>query len=395
MAKIIMHIDLNAFFASAEVLRDPSLKGKPLAVAGMGRRGVVSTASYEARKFGVHSAMPTFEAIAKCPNLIIKQGDYSYYEMLSNSFFSYLRKYSKIIEPASIDEGFVDLTEQLRNSHDPYGYLNEIQQGLLKEIGLPCSIGLAPTKFLAKMASDMKKPMGITILRRKDMPHLLYPLPIASCFGVGKKTAPKLEELGIKTIGDFAALCKNDDPRLTSHLGKFYLTLKEWVLGRGSDEVITEAEDAKSLSHSVTLSSDTSDYEEIVGRIKELSEEVASGAKRERKHGKTVNLVIKDTEFKVHDKSITFLDPTNDGAEICSKAIELYTKNFLGMTIRLVGVGLSSFVDMNKENIQMSLWNYPKYEEMDKTKLLVNELNRKMEKPILKLGSEVKKNEDK
>lgn len=395
MARIIMHIDLNAFFASAEIIKDPSLKGKPLAVAGRGRRGVVSTASYEARKYGVHSAMPTFEAVQKCPGLIIKPGDFSYYEMLSNSFFSYLKKYSKIIEPASIDEGFVDLTAPLRNSHDPVPYLKGIQDGLLSEIGLPCSIGLAPTKFLAKMASDMKKPLGITILRRKDIPTMLYPLPISSCFGVGRKTAPRLIELGINTIGDFASLAKKDDPALVSSLGKFYLTLKDWVEGKGSDVVETVSPDAKSISHSVTLSSDTSDYDEIVARMKELSEEVASGARRERKHGKTVTLQLKDTDFRVHDKSISFPDPTNDGGEIFHKALSLYEKNYLGLTVRLVGIALSSFVDLAKENIQMNLWNYEKYEEIDKTKLLVSELNRKMDKPLLKLGSEIKKNESK
>lgn len=204
MSKVIMHIDLNAFFATAETIKDPSLEGLPLVVAGTSRRGIVSTASYEARKYGIHSAMPTYQARQLCSNLIILPGDYEYYQKLSNEFFEYLKTYSSIIEPASIDEGYVDITEQITNVNDPMKYLRDIQNGLYEKTKLKCSIGIGPTKFLAKMASDMKKPMGITIIRRKDIQKILWPLPIKDMFGIGKKTFPRLESLGIYKIGDLA-----------------------------------------------------------------------------------------------------------------------------------------------------------------------------------------------
>lgn len=386
-----MHVDLNAFFATAEQLRHPEYAGKPLIVCGLGPRGVVSTASYEARAFGVHSAMPTYQAKAKCPQGIFVQGDFGYYEMMSQSFFAYIREFSPLLEEASIDECYVDMTKPLSNCKDAKEYLLKLQQGLLKQIGLKCSIGVAPTKFLAKMASDMKKPMGLTILRRKDIPSLLYPLPIESFYGIGKKTAPHLREMGIATIGDLASFCAKDDPAVMAYLGKFYFVIKEWVQGRGSDEIDTLPFDPKSIGHSETFATDTSDEEEIKNEISRLAHEVADGAKRDQRKGRTVQLVVKDTEFKSHDKSVSFKEATNDYETIYAKAIDLYEHAFLGMMIRLVGVTLQNLVDPKQETVQMSLWNYGQYEEMDKTRLLVNELNRKMDKPALLVASEMSK----
>ncbi len=378
MAKIIMHIDLNAFFATAEEARNPSLRGKPIIISHPGRRGVVSTANYEARKYGIRSAMPTYEALSKCPSLIIVPCDFSYYEMLSNSFFAFLRRLTPLVEPASIDEGYLDMTEILKNEKNPLLYLQKLQKEILDELDLKCSIGVAPSKFLAKMASDLKKPMGITICRRKDLPTLIYPLPISSFWGIGKKTAPKLEAIGIKTIGDFKKKCDEDDKEVEGLLGKFFFTAKEWVNGYGDDEVDPTPFDPKSIGRMETFQSDTNDYEEISYKIQELSREVAYAAKREGKKGKTVSLVVKDTSFKSHDKSFSSKTPINDFEDIYSRALSLYEHNFLGQVIRLVGVSLSSLLDPKEETVQLSFWNYPEYEEMDKTKLLINEFNRKL-----------------
>ena len=391
MARIIMHIDLNAFFATAEELKDPSLVGKPLAVGGTGRRGVVSTASYEARKYGVHSAMPMYKALELCPHLIVKPADFRYYDMLSISFISYLKRYSPLIEQASIDECYVDMTEALKSEKNPELYLKNLQDGLLSEIGLKCSIGLAPTKFLAKMASDIKKPMGITIIRRKDIQSIIYPLPIDDFFGIGKKTAPELKKIGIMKIGDLAKAIDEGDERLINMFGKMYPTIDDWVHGRGSDKINMEPWDAKSIGHSETFEHDTDEQEFIESKIIELSRRVSQGAKRDKKVGKTIQLQVKDTNFKSHDKSITMQSYTNEADKIIDEAIRLYEKNFLGLEIRLVGVTLQNLIDPRKENIQMSLFDYEDYEKMDETKLLVNELNRKMKKKALKLGSEAKK----
>ena len=391
MAKIIMHIDLNAFFATAEEARNPALANKPVAIGHPGRRGVISTANYEARKYGVHSAMPTYEALEKCPSLILVPCDFSYYEMLSNSFFTFLKRITPLVEPASIDEGYVDLTARLTHEIDPIGFLKNLQDELLKELDLKCSIGVAPTKFLAKMASDMKKPMGITILRKRDLSEKLYPLPIDDFYGIGKRTSPLLKELGIRTIGDLKKKCDVDDKEVQEALGKFYFTVKDWVNGEGSDVVSPIADDPKSIGRSETFPYDTNDYEEISDKIAELCREVSSASKREKKKGKTVSIVIKDPSFHSHDKSVSFRLATNDFDDIFDRAMDLYEKNFLGRVIRLVGVSLSNLINPNEETVQMSFWNYEEYEQMDKTKLLINDFNRQLKADLLFSARKAKK----
>jgi len=391
MAKIIMHIDLNAFFATCEQIRDPRLIGQPIIIGHPGRSGIVSTASYEARKFGCHSGQPTFQALKLCPQALVIPPDFDYYQVMSNSFVAYLQRFSKIYESASIDECYVDMTKPLKDCPDPKQYLLDLQQGLLNETGLKCSIGIAPTKFLAKMASDMKKPMGLVFLRRRDIPTLLYPLPIEAFWGIGKKTSPKLRAMGITTIGELAKRANALDPLLMEELGKFFYVIKDWVNGYGSDTIDMAPFDPKSIGNSETLMHDCDTEEEIAPVIKRLSEEVASRARADKKVGCTVTLVVKDTAFHLHNKSVSFRDSTNDSEEIYSKALNLYRTSFLGLLIRLVGVTLGKLSDPSKETVQMSLWNYEKFEEQDRTRLLINELNRKMEKPLLMRGSEVKK----
>lgn len=389
-----MHIDLNAFFATAECVRNPSLIGKPVIVGGTTSRGVVSTCSYEARAYGVHSAMPIFKARELCPDGIFMPGDYAYYSMMSKSFFGYLMKFSSVIEEASIDEAFVDMTKALSGVDDPIKYLEDVRDGLFKEIGLKCSIGIGPTKFLAKMASDLKKPMGVTILRKKDIPTILYPLPIGDFFGIGKKSAPRLNALGIKTIGDLAQKIKTDEQIVKNFFGKFYSHIKSCLAGTSSDVVDVTPWDPKSLGHSRTFPYDTDDEYIIESKIRELALSVANGAKEEKKKGTTIQITVKDTDFKSHNKSVSFKDPTDDVDFITNKAIELYEKNFKGLMIRLVGVTLQNLIDPRDTDIQMSLWNFEEYEKEDETRLLISELNRKMKKPSLMRAKEAKKNGD-
>ena len=391
MAKIIMHIDLNAFFATCEVLRDPSLKGKPLIVGHEGRSGIVSTCSYEARKYGVHSGQPTFQALKACPQAIVVPPHFSLYEVYSRSFFSYVRGYSSIIEVASIDECYVDMTKAMANVTDPVAYLRKMQFELKERTGLSCSIGIATTKWAAKMASDMRKPMGLTILRKRDFPTLLYPLPIESFWGIGKKTAPALRSLGISTIGDLAAKCEIDDPSLVKLLGKFYVTVKEWVAGKGDDVVSTEPWDPKSVGVSQTLMHDSQGLSEVLPALKEICAEVSRRAKKEGKIGKGMTLHVKDTAFRLHSKATSFVEPTDDEEELFQGATRLYLQHYEEMEVRLVGVTLEKLVTKGREEVQMSLWNYAKYEEEDKTKLLIADFNRHLKRPALKRLSEIKK----
>ena len=392
MAKIIVHVDLNAFFATAEQIRRPEYVGKPVIVGGLGPRGVVSTASYEARKYGVHSAMPIGEARMLCPNGIFLSGDYPYYEMLSRSFFGYLKNYSSLVEEASIDEGFVDMTSLLSKTKDPLSVLASLQRGLLEQIGLKCSIGVGPTKFLAKMASDMKKPMGITIIRRKDIKKMLYPLPIDNFFGIGKKTAAHLRSKGINTIGDFASEIVNNEFEMKKFFGKRFDYYVDSINGYGDDTVNPERPDPKSIGHSRTFMTDTDDFGEIKDVLEELSREVSERLSKEKKKCKRIVVNVKDTNFKVSSKSINLNEPIIESEDIIKLAKKLFADNYLGKMIRLVGVTAANLVPLKDRNAQMSLFDDDEYDE-DKTQVLVDSLNRKANKKVVMIASEaLKKN---
>lgn len=389
MAKVILHIDLNAFFVRCEELEDPSLIGKPVIIGHSGRGGVVSTCSYKAREFGVRSGMPTFQALKLCPNAIIIPGHYSLYSKKSHEFINFVKKHSTLIEQASIDECYVDMTKTLSNIKNPLEYIKNMQDTLFKETGLMCSIGVAPTKFLAKMGSDYKKPMGITIIHRKDIARILYPLPIESFFGIGKKTAPKLRKMGINTIGDLAKLINEDDPEIKKEFGRFYYGIKDWISGYGSDEVETEPWDPKSIGNSTTFKFDTNNFEEIKEYVRELSKEVSERAKEANKVGYSVQLVLKDDDFKVINRSKKLNKPTNDFIEIFDIATQLLEANLGNKMIRLAGVTLQNLVDPSEVVIQMSIFdNYDEIKEECATKLLIAELNRKMKKPVFKTAAE-------
>lgn len=391
MGKVIAHIDLNAFFARCEEIRDPSLVGKPLAIGHEGRGGIVSTCSYKAREYGIHSAMPMFQAKQLCPSLIIKPGDYRYYSAMSALFMNFVKRYTKIIEIASVDECYADFTDTVKGIKDVPAFFKQLQNDLYKETKLMCSIGIASSKFLAKMGSDYKKPMGLTIIRRKDIKTILYPLSLDKMYGVGKKTAPRLKHLGIETIGDLANMVNEDDMRVKEVLGKFFYVIKDWLNGYGDDEVVCEAWDPKSIGNSSTFSHDTSSIDEIREMFSNLSKEVSERAIKENKIGNTIQIVVKEADFKVHNKSITFEVPTNNYKFILNTAFKLYIDNFLGLSVRLVGVTLQNLISPKDMAIQMSFFDYQKHEEESATKLLINELNRRLEKPALMRASEVEK----
>ena len=207
--------------------------------------------------------MPTYQALLKCKDAILIEGDYHYYERKSREFFAFIKQYTTKVEPASVDECFADFTDVLKDEKQPLLFIRNMQKDLFKETKLMCSIGVAPTKFLAKMASDMKKPYGLVVIRKKDSRKILSPLPIEAFFGIGKKTSPKLREIGINTIGDLIKRIDDEDPQIKNELGKFYYVIKDWIDGKGGDEVNTEPFDPKSVGHSTTLFSDALSIEEL------------------------------------------------------------------------------------------------------------------------------------
>lgn len=383
-----MHIDLNQFFAAATRLLEPDLNGKPLIIAGDTRRGIVSTASYEARKYGIKSAMPTYMAKKLCPKVIIREGNYKWYQQKSNEFFSYIKDhYSTHIEIASIDECYVDMTELMKDVKDPYLYLKNLQEDVYNNTHLEASIGLGPTKFLAKMGSDYKKPMGITIIRKKDIKNILYPLPIEDFYGIGKKTYPKLKELGINTIGDFAL---NDSYEVKKIMGKFYLVAKSWINGEGDDHVDENPFDPKSISSTNTFLFDTNDYEEISKMLENKAKEVSLDAKKNNKVGKTITLILKDSSFKSITRSITIDKPTNSFIDIYTNVMTLFDKYFNNQLIRLAGVGLSQLIDKEEFYVQMNLFNLEQNQKECSTQLLINKLNRKANKELFYPASKIK-----
>ena len=390
-AKVICHIDLNAFFVRCEELKNPRIEGKPVAIGHEGRGGIVSTCSYKAREFGVRSGMPMFKAKELCPNLIILPVDFKYYQKKSHDFFNFVKRTTKLVEVASVDECYADFTNVIKDKNNPLKFFENFQQELYRETKLKCSIGIAPTKFLAKMASDMKKPMGITIIRKKDAVDMLSPLPIGDFFGIGKKTAPRLINAGINTIGDLYNLIKNNDENVKVMMGKFFYIIADLIEGKSNNELDLEPWDPKSIGNSTTLVEDTDDFHEIKQTISSLSKEVSERCIKENKLGNTIQIVIKDPEFKVKNKSIKLANPTNDYKVIYDTACKLYEKYFLGIVIRLVGVTLQNLVDPRDVVIQMTFFDYEQHEEQSQTKLLIEELNRKLDKPLLMRASEVKK----
>ena len=378
MVKVIVHIDLNAFFVRAEEIKNPELEGKAVAIGHNGRAGIVSTCSYKAREFGVRSGMPMNQAVKLCPQLLIIPGDYRFYAALSYEFKSFVKQYTKIVEEASVDEVFADFTNVLKGVKDVEQFFKDFQNLLFETTGLRCSIGVAPTKFLAKMGSDYKKPMGITIIRRKDIAKIIYPLDITDMFGVGKKTAPRLKSIGIKTIGDLKTRLDNNDPDVLNIVGKFAFELKDWLNGYGDDKVITQFDDPKSIGNSTTLKEDTSNFEIIKNTFDLLSQEVSYRAKKDNLMGTTIQIMAKDTNYKAHNKSMSFDTPTNNHQDILNIALKLYEKNYLNMTVRAVGVTLQNLMSQKDLAIQMTFFDYEKHEDENKTRLIINDINRKI-----------------
>ncbi len=393
MSKVILHVDLNAFFVRCEEIKNPKLENKAILIGHEGRGGIVSTCSYEARKYGVSSGMPMFKATKLCPNAIIIPGDYNYYEQKSNEFIAFMKHYSDKIEQASIDECYLDMSEQLKNITDVNQYFLDMQRNLFEQTKLKCSIGVGPTKFLAKMASDYKKPMGITIIRKRDIHKMLDHLNIESFYGIGKKTAPRLKELGINTIGDLSKKIDDEDLIVKQELGKFYIVIKDWLNGKGDDEVNQEPFNPKSIGKSHTLKEDSNNYDELVRNIKALAKDISNKAKEADKLAQTVQIVLKDNYFNVINRSKALKEPTNDYELIIDAAIELLDKNYdENVYVRLVGVTLQNLIDKAEAPIQLSIFDdFEEIKEKYATKLLIAELNRKMNKDVFKTARDVLK----
>ena len=344
--KNILHIDLNAFFYQCEENINPELAKHNVAIGGDHKRGVLSTCNYKARKLGIHSGMPSVTARRLCPDLIILRGNYKLYSQVSHRFMDFLRQRFPILEQVSIDECYIDITNYVtdKTAHD---YLFDLQLTIYKKLGLQCSMGYAHTKFLAKMGSDFRKPMGLTCIYNDEYKALFWPLPIGKMWGVGKKTAPKLEAAGIKTIGDLAK-CKPSD--LKDLVGSYFATYIDWANGRGNDNISVARSEPKSISNATTFIEDIDDIDTLKEYLKRLTKEVVSILNKHHQFTNKVVIQIRDTNFITHSKRASIASDTSDFEEIYLAVLRLFLNFYKGQPVRLLGVGVE--ISKNENNYQ-------------------------------------------
>lgn len=357
--RVILHVDMNSFYASVEMAYDPTLKGKPLAIAGNveERRGIIVTCSYEARKLGVKTTMPLWEARKLCPQLIAMKPNFERYRTVSLAMFELLRQYTDLVEPVSIDEGYMDITDSFEFG-SPIEIAESIQKRVFEQLDIPCSIGIAPNKFLAKMASDMKKPMGITILRKRDIPYVLWPLNTNEMHGVGKKTAEKLTAIGIHTIGDLA---KGNDIQLKTLLGINGTRIKERANGIDYRPVDPESvSEFKSIGNSTTLPRDISNQQELFHILESLAETVSVRIKRKNVLASTLSITIRYKDRKTITRSKKLPNPIYQKEDIAMFAKQIFIKSWNGDPVRLLGITGTDLVEQDHAYKQLDLFSYEK-----------------------------------
>ncbi|MGB7572696.1 MAG: DNA polymerase IV [Thermodesulfobacteriota bacterium] len=334
----ILHIDMDAFFSSVEQKRHPELAGKPVVVGGEGdptKRGVVSTASYEAREFGIHSAMPLRTAYKLCPEALFLPVDYEEYSRVSGEIKALLKAFTPIIEDVGIDEAFLDISTIDRPSGE---IAREIKKRIKDETGLTCSIGIAPNKLLAKMASDMQKPDGLTVIMEDDIQSRIWPLSVRKLWGVGPKTEAYLKEMGVQTVGDLVSLSLD---RLIEEFGQSYGSYL-YEASRGIDESpLVSRWEPKSISRETTFQRDVDNWQVIAKTLAELTKEVVINMKEEGYQGRTVSLKIRFNDFKTYTRAKTVSRHTDSEEEIRKAAFDCLGRIELKKKVRLIGVRVS------------------------------------------------------
>lgn len=359
--RVIAHLDMDAFFASVEEKLNPHLAGRPLVVGGeRTRRGVVSAANYPARAFGIHAGMPIATAVRLCPEAAFLEGDPRKYVHVSLQVLDSLKEFTPFIEPFSIDEAFLDLTEAPRmvealragniDRHDPPAVLNAagdmaraIQRTVWRRVGLSATIGIAPNKYIAKMGSGLKKPRGLTALTQEMYREIFWPRPVQDLWGIGEKTAESLGKLGIRTAGQLAKF-----PRefLTYHFGLNGDRMRDAAWGEDDTPVIPfyEGVPVKSMGHEFTPEKDLSDRVRIGAHLLRLSDQVGRRMRQDGYLGRVVSVKFRDLSFKTTIRQRALPDLTDDETQIHKVASALFDENWNGTPIRLIGVSMSSLL---------------------------------------------------
>lgn len=352
MRKII-HIDMDAFFASVEQLDNPELRGKPVAVGGSGERHVVAAASYEARKFGVRSAMPSVTAKKLCPDLIFVRHRFERYNELSDKVFEIFKEYTDIIEPLSIDEAFLDVTADKKNIGSATFIAKEIKKEIRERTGLTASAGISFNKFLAKIASEMKKPDGLFVIKPADAEKFIEDLPIEKFFGIGKVTADKMYRLGIHKGCDLKKWELPDLIRNFGKAGKFYYDIVRAVDDR---PVETESE-RKSIGTELTYEKDLTTSFEIIAELYKVEKELMERLKHAGTSGKTITLKIKFSDFRQITRSRTLQHYIRDFKTLHGEVSDIRKSLELeGTRIRLLGVSVSNLESEDNDEGQLDLF---------------------------------------
>lgn len=342
----IIHVDMDAFFASVEILDNPSLKGKPVIVGGVTERGVVATCSYEARTFGVRSAMPVYMAKAKCPEAIFLPVRYGRYKELSNKIFSIFYEITPYVEPLSIDEAYLEVSHLDKS---PIEIAINIKNRVKKETGLTISAGVSYNKFLAKLASDWNKPDGLKVIEKKAIPEALFPLSVSKVYGLGQKSTKKLNDIGIFTIRQLYELPKD---LLIEFFGKFGIEIYERVRGIDSREVHVSRE-RKSIGREITLRVDTDDKEELKNHIKMFAHSISGTMQSKNLCGKNITIKIKTAVFVNHTKSKTIAHYISSEEDIYKESISILEELELNEKVRLIGLSVSALKENKLEQISM------------------------------------------
>ncbi len=357
----VMHIDMDAFFASVEQRDNPGLRGKPVIVGGLpGERGVVSTCSYEARKFGVKSGMALNEAVNRCPNGYYVRGNHKKYVDASVKIFEIFKKYTPIVEPVSIDEGYLDVSGSINIFGSPREIGEKIKNDILLELGLTCSIGIAHNKIFAKLASGFNKPDGLTIFSKDDFEKTIFPLPVGRLWGIGPKTEKVLNETGIFTIGELA------NKKLNS-LKKYFGINGDHLIRKARGDLVSEINaaecrpDEKSVGHERTFMEDVNDLEVMKSMLLKLSQKVGRRLRKKGFSGKIVIVKVRYSDFETHTHRETYPDMVKHDMDIFTAGAclfdEVYTK---GRPIRLIGISVSGLAKQdgteNSEGAQVDMF---------------------------------------